>query len=87
MQIDCKGRAGSQKFLCLGVQTNKDKVQSEVIKRAKSWAPKKCKSFSIKNFGHTDYHGRASEEITGYASFEAHYYTTEKEGTNKLTTE
>jgi len=84
MQINCKGKFG--KNLNLGVQTNKDKVASKSISLARSWAPTKAKSFSIVKLFNTDYHGRLTNYITGYASIEVCYYSTEKEGDHLVNT-
>lgn len=84
MLIDCKGKYG--KFITLGVQTNKDKVQEASIKMANEWAPNRSKSFTISRLTHTDYHGLPVpiKHPTGYATIEVYYYTTEKEGEHLL---
>ena len=86
MQIDCKGRYG--KAFSLRVQTNPDNVDKQALWLAIQWAPKKAKSFTMSCLTHTDYNGRPipiSQEPTGYANFAVHYFTTIKEGKNKLT--
>ena len=83
MKIDGKGKYGT--YLCLGIQTNKGNVNTEALKMAKSWAPKKAKSFTILKLEHTDYEGHAVENETGFAIITVQYYTTKKEGKKDLT--
>ena len=85
MIIDPKGRYG--KFLYLGIQTNVDNIEADILFKARAWAPKNCKSFTIKGFKHTDYHGHSVDEPTGYGNFNVYYYTTLKEGEILLTSD
>lgn len=77
MIIDANGIYG--KFLILGVQTNKGNTHAAAIRMANSWAPQKARSFDM-TVSHTDYHGRSSDEETGYARVKVIYYSTLKEG-------
>jgi len=67
-------------FLRLGIQTNKGNVSKESMLIAKSWAPKNCKSFTIKSLVNTNYDGLPMPNETGYASMDVEYFTTVKEG-------
>jgi len=67
-------------FLRLGIQTNPGNVSKQSLWLAKQWAPKKCKSFTIKSLSHTDYYGNSMPEETGYATMDVEYFTTVKEG-------
>jgi len=71
-------------FLRLGIQTNKGDVQRRSIWLASRWAPKRCKSFTIKRLCHTDYNGVPVEQETGYATMDVIYFTTIKEGEIKI---
>lgn len=71
-------------YLRLGVQTNTNLIFQDALKRARAWAPKKAKSFTISKFQHTDYHGYPSEIKTGYASFIVEYFSTRKEGKHRV---
>jgi len=78
MKIDAKGISGSS--LSLGIQSNPENFLKDVILRAKYWAPKETKSFTIDKVLHTDYYGIQQDEITGYATIIVSYYSTKKEG-------
>ena len=67
----------------LGVQTNPDKVWEAAHRLAKTWKPGKAKSYRLALM-HTDYNGRLSDDVTGYASIKVEYYTTVSEGTHSI---
>ena len=69
-------------YLTLGIQTTPDNVQQETLRKARVWAPRAAKSFTIDNFWHSDYHGRVvlESQSQGYATAVIAYFTTTKEG-------
>ena len=83
MKIKCAG-IGSDGFLYLSTQTNPGKVLETAHFKARAWALKKAKSYTIFDIVHTDYHGIKTDRETGYSSFKVSYYTTIKEGETKL---
>jgi len=48
--------------------------------KAKVWAPRQTRSYTLRNLTHTDEHDNAVACQTGYAWFDVFYYTTEDEG-------
>lgn len=82
MKIDAGGISGSS--LRLGIQSNVERFEEDCISRAKNWAPKKAKSFTIDKVIHTDYHGYIKRELTGYATIVVSYYSSMKEGEHTL---
>lgn len=79
---NCGGNHDSE--LVLGVQTNVGSTDREADNKARAWAPKRAKSYTIYGFEHTDYHGRRVSKETGYATIVVHYFTTKTEGQRKL---
>ena len=69
--------------LFLGVQTNSDRVAEEAHRKARVWAPKRARSYSLV-IRHTTYDGSPAEAPTGYAEVEVTYYTTATEGAYKI---
>ena len=67
----------------LGVQTNPNKVWEAAHRLAHTWKPKGAKSYRM-ILMHTDYSGRMSDDVTGYASIKVEYYTTTREGNFEL---
>lgn len=65
--------------LHLGIQTNADKVVDCATWKARQWAPKKARSWTI-CFRDTDYYKNTQYKATGYASIEVVYFSTLKEG-------
>jgi len=65
--------------LTLGIQTTPNNVLSRAISNARYWAPKRSRSFTI-CLSHTDYHGHAADQPTGYARSVVRYFSTKKEG-------
>lgn len=78
MLLEVNGKYGN--YLSLGVQTNPGNTTNQAHWLAKKWAPEKAKSYTIKNFRHTNYYGVVAQEETGYAEFDVWYYSTKKEG-------
>jgi len=78
MKINAKGIDGYS--LALGIQSNISNFHKDCIIRAKHWAPKETKSFTIDKVLNTDYHGNLQDKITGYATIIVSYYSTKKEG-------
>lgn len=83
MKIEVNGMSGID-FLRIGIQTNVENIEQCQHFKAKAWAPKKAKSYTIINVLHTDYHGKPSEQPTGYGYFDVSYFTTTKEGKHSL---
>jgi len=65
-------------ILKLGIQTNPGLVDACSLWKAKQWAEKNHKSFTIKSLTHTDYRGNPTESETGYATIKVEYFETLK---------
>lgn len=79
---DCGGKYKG--CLVLGIQTNITLVESTADWKARMWAPRNAKSFTITELRHTDYHGHTKQKETGFATITVEYFTSSKEGKCKL---
>jgi len=74
-------------YLSLSTQTSPtlEAVQGSMLYKAIAWAPEAARSCTISEPEHTDYyHTPTGDVVTGYASFQVHYYTSLSEGNTVL---
>lgn len=79
-QLTIPGGSITGNTLILGIQTNAGLVQKDVLFKVAAWSPPKAQSYKVLWLKHTDYHGRAADHETGYATFEVAYFSRLDEG-------